>query len=203
LATLFAVLILQKVHSAQVGNLFLERYHDSYHFVLHLFLASNWGFQKGHSFNTPVWSVSVEVLLYALFFVFAIIRFNTILKLIAILISMMILVRLGQGHWFGFVAAVLAFFMGGFTYESVMAYLPHRSKCRDAFVVMLTLALWLGIISSQRVENFVLTRFQLHILVLFPLTIISLVLIEYEPFGRRLKWIGDISYSSYLPHFPL
>ena len=43
---------------------------DIYHFILQLFLASNWGFERGMSFNAPIWSVSIEVLLYAVFFVF-------------------------------------------------------------------------------------------------------------------------------------
>ena len=34
---------------------------DAYHFVLQLFLASDWGFEAGHSFNFPIWSVSMEI----------------------------------------------------------------------------------------------------------------------------------------------
>ena len=41
--------------------------------------------------------------------------------------------------------------------------------------------------------------------VLFPLTIMSLALIETKlgTFGKRFSFVGDISYSSYLLHFPL
>ena len=35
-----------------------------------LFLASNWLPSSGFSFNFPVWSVSIEVLLYGVFFVY-------------------------------------------------------------------------------------------------------------------------------------
>jgi peptidoglycan/LPS O-acetylase OafA/YrhL len=43
------------------------------------------------------------------------------------------------------------------------------------------------------------------ILVLFPLTILSLALIETRrgSLGKRLSFLGDVSYSSYLIHFPL
>ena len=41
--------------------------------------------------------------------------------------------------------------------------------------------------------------------VLFPMTILSLALMETKrgTLGKRLSFLGDISYSSYLLHFPL
>jgi peptidoglycan/LPS O-acetylase OafA/YrhL len=43
------------------------------------------------------------------------------------------------------------------------------------------------------------------VIALFPMTIMSLALIETKrgTLGKRLSFIGDISYSSYLLHFPL
>ena len=42
-------------------------------------------------------------------------------------------------------------------------------------------------------------------LLLFSLTILALVLLEYRvgPIGQSLSFLGDISYLSYLLHFPL
>lgn len=42
---------------------------DLYYFVLQLFVASDWGLQAGDSFNGPIWSISVELLVYVIFFV--------------------------------------------------------------------------------------------------------------------------------------
>jgi peptidoglycan/LPS O-acetylase OafA/YrhL len=45
------------------GSFFVYPNNDLYHFLLQLVFASNWGFERGNSFNGPVWSVSVEVFL--------------------------------------------------------------------------------------------------------------------------------------------
>jgi peptidoglycan/LPS O-acetylase OafA/YrhL len=58
------------------GSFFVYPNNDLYHFLLQLVFASNWGFEQGNSFNGPVWSVSVEVFLYALFFVVCALRRN-------------------------------------------------------------------------------------------------------------------------------
>jgi peptidoglycan/LPS O-acetylase OafA/YrhL len=44
-------------------------YNDFYHFFLNIFLISFWGIEKGFSFNTPIWSVSIEILAYIIFFI--------------------------------------------------------------------------------------------------------------------------------------
>lgn len=69
--TLILVAALQIIYFQIHGAFFVFQFNDLYHFVLQLFLASQWGLQRGASFNDPVWSLSVEVLLYAMFFIVA------------------------------------------------------------------------------------------------------------------------------------
>jgi len=45
-------------------------FNDLWHFFLNVFMAAHWGFQKGYSFNAPFWSISVELLVYGMFFGF-------------------------------------------------------------------------------------------------------------------------------------
>ena len=68
LLTLLWVAALHILFANVANTYFVYPYNDAYHFFLNLALASSWGLEKGYSFNGPVWSVSVEVLLYALFF---------------------------------------------------------------------------------------------------------------------------------------
>lgn len=68
-ATLLLVLGLQLAFLARHGQFFVYPYNDLRHFVLNLLFISGWGLQKGDSFNAPIWSVSVELIVYIAFFV--------------------------------------------------------------------------------------------------------------------------------------
>src|SRR5690606_2751289 len=67
----FATLLLVAGLQALSFHLQLEfqiyPYNDLYHFVLNLFFVSHWGLEAGDSFHAPIWSVSVEVFIYILF----------------------------------------------------------------------------------------------------------------------------------------
>jgi peptidoglycan/LPS O-acetylase OafA/YrhL len=69
LLTLFVVAGLQFWRLWWLGNFQIFQFNDLYHFILNLFFASSWGFERGLSFNGPIWSVSVEVAIYAVFWV--------------------------------------------------------------------------------------------------------------------------------------
>jgi peptidoglycan/LPS O-acetylase OafA/YrhL len=71
--TLIIILCLQ-IYSFDHYDFFLiHQFNDLYHFILNLFFISGWGFQIGPSFNGPIWSVSVEIIIYLVFF-FCILR---------------------------------------------------------------------------------------------------------------------------------
>jgi peptidoglycan/LPS O-acetylase OafA/YrhL len=66
--TLLLVLALQAIYFSQKDYFFVYQDNDVLHFIYQLFFASNWGFEKGASFNGPIWSISVEVLIFCFFF---------------------------------------------------------------------------------------------------------------------------------------
>jgi peptidoglycan/LPS O-acetylase OafA/YrhL len=69
-ATLLAIAAGQLWFMRSTGSYFVYPENDAEHFLLNLFFVSSWGFERGYSFNGPVWSVSVEMLLYLVFFAY-------------------------------------------------------------------------------------------------------------------------------------
>lgn len=223
--TLVAVLAGQLAYRALAGTYFVYPFNDAYHFVLNLLFASSWKFEHGYSFNAPIWSVSVEVFLYALFFALCrLIPVRAGLLLLLSVVGFVLLLPLyapiGRG--------VGSFFLGGCVFLAY-ARVVREDRVHDfgKWIPWLTAALWMAWIAAVRLEwsaqagsadalrlllraqpvlgliQEVLNRFP--VVVLFPLTILSLVLLETRrrTFGRRLAFLGDISYSSYLLQFPL
>lgn len=196
LLTFVMVAVLQQVYSHYTGHPFVYPFNDLYHAVLNLLLAPAWGLEKGWSFNAPAWSISVEVLLYAAFFV--LLRYSRYPVWISVgLIALAVYVfpvpyKVPLG--------VLSFFCGGLAYRG-LTWLLENVPVRVVGVVLglgCAVAWW----ASGRVETYPLIyRFVL----LFPLTIMALVAWHrcLEPLARHLAWLGDISYAAYLLHFPL
>ena len=69
LLTLLVVAALQFGRLWWLGNFQIFQFNDIYHFVLNLLFISSWGLERGPSFNGPIWSVSVEVAIYAVFWI--------------------------------------------------------------------------------------------------------------------------------------
>ena len=82
--TLLLVAILQPIYFDLNGCFFVYQENDLRHFLLQIFMASNWGFQNGHSFDGPSWSISIEVLVYVGFFLMLLVTRSWLLNLAVI-----------------------------------------------------------------------------------------------------------------------
>ena len=68
-ATLIAVAIMQYFFQRATGHFFIYQINDLQHFLSGLLMAQQWlPLSIDQTFNGPAWSVSIEVLLYAIFF---------------------------------------------------------------------------------------------------------------------------------------
>lgn len=224
-ATLLAVALWQLARKEMTGEFFVYPFNDSYHFLLNLLFASSWGLERGNAFNGPIWSVSVEVLLYAMFFAYCRVFPRRLWILLVIsAVGFLLVTRIydqvgrGIGAFFSGGCAYLVYeriVMGGDRWK-VTRWLPCVSACAWlATFITAKHGLNLDFLSLHsdpyvwRVAPYVLWGAEKVVFhwpaILFPLTILPLALIEHENglLGKGFAWLGDISYSSYLLHFPL
>ena len=197
ITTLVLVAILQPLYFHLNGYFFVYQMNDLRHFLLQLLMASNWSEASGYSFNAPIWSISVEVLVYVVFFVM--LRFvsrSPWLNLVIILAAC-----LGKGQ----IACCLSFFyIGGLAAMArrAISALAYRSAVEGiAWFAVVTLGLsgWVAAASY---------RFVVPDLAILAYTPLLLFCISGD-FGVKpvvQRWIeaaGNLTYSSYLLHFPL
>ena len=200
LATLVLVAVLQWIYWEKCGTFWIVELNNVKHFVLNLFFASNWGLQDGESFNAPIWSVSLEVLAYAVFF--ALTRFlgaNAIVTL-----GVMIACVLFQ-HLAGFEPVLLRclfyFYLGGL---SCLAYRQVNGRLKAG-------RRYLGLIPAGGLLLWAIIEFRTGgnldwLLNLgFPAAMAFLALVS-DLLGTRvasgLDFLGNLTYASYLIHFP-
>lgn len=193
--TLCLVALLQGVSWTWLEKFQIYALNDVYHFFLNLFLASHWGFEKGFSFNGPIWSISVEVLAYLVFFVYLTRWGVSFLGACAALALALIIYKLLPGP----IAACIAFFfLGGFV-QQFAELVRKRGRwvnvaCATLASCGLVAALALGYIAPAQAPW-----------ALFPVLVWTAAALDQTRLsaGRVGLALGKISYSSYLIHIPI
>ena len=218
--TLLAATAMQFAFQSRAGNFFIFDANDWQHFVKSIFLVQNWlPPDEMQSFNGPAWAVSIEVLLYVLFF--GAVRLGLRGPAGAVALAMIGAIVF---FWEGQIGrGIMGFFWGGATFYAVRALVSHpRARTIAAFVIVAAITAWavcvievyLGPIQALFAMSPFAKFFSAHeypiflqsyILVVVPLTLAALALHEQLFGGRyaRLNFLGDISYSTYLIHFPM
>lgn len=199
LVMLLAVALLQFVYIRLTGYFFVYQDNDLRHFLLQLMMASNWGLQNNNSFDGPIWSVSVEVLVYVVFFVLLRFVSASALVSVAMVAACAIAHQLGvQNH---IVDCLAFFYLGG-----LAAILKRRivgpkvaGVATGAAAVLAAVIVTAGLAPSVNVSAFA------FLLTVTPVVIFSVSGPMPMPASaqRLVEDAGNMTYAIYLLHFPI
>lgn len=199
-ATLIFVLIFQAIFLELNGNLIIYPFFDLKHFLLNLGFISYWGFEDGHSFNGPNWSVSLEILAYCIFFVFAVLKLNKLWQVIIVLLLTYPLSLINESA----ANVIFGFFVGGGTFL-IFDSLEQQFSYYRKHIIFLVLIVVIGAKFFIYDLQWQAAKEIYVVAILSPGIILILALLQrlYINLGREISKIGDLSYGIYLTHFPL
>jgi peptidoglycan/LPS O-acetylase OafA/YrhL len=196
LATLIAVAILQSLYFRAHGCFFVYQNNDIRHFLLQLFMAGKWGFERGDSFDGPVWSISVEVLVYVVFFLM--LRFVTRSPLLNVVIVVACLNFSGQ------IFSCLAFFYAGglaaMARRAITAVAARAALERIGWSVAALVPVAIAAFGLQ--EQLVAWLFLLTYTPVLLFCLSGEIMLPAKVQGL-VEAAGNMTYSSYLLHFPV
>ena len=202
IVTLLIVAALQPLHVALTGDSFVYQGNSLPNFLAQLGMATHWGASVPYSFNGPIWSVSAEIFVYALFFLL-VRRFGPSWALIGGAVGVSL-----AAQFAGAISPALVctgyFFAGGAAAKLFLRSAEQGTAARDRQVAGMVLAAvlgstwWTGQLADPNVLPFIL-------LVAMP----PLLLVAAQDWRALERWqapiqaAGNLTYSSYLLHFPL
>lgn len=195
--TLCIVAVLQFVSWQWFGQFQIYPFNDLWHFSLNVFMASHWGFQDGYSFNAPIWSISVELLVYGMFYGF--LRAVGVRFLTSVLWLGWSLVFYMNSPGPVFECAAL-FALGGVV-NQLHAWLTGRSMVRLSMIGAVSLFV-LAMVSVKFGEITLPVGVKWAI---FPALIWLAAALDAKGWssGAVGLALGNITYSSYLLHVPM
>lgn len=213
-ATLILTVVLQVFLFLLFDRFVLYRENlDQWHFLANLLFIQNWGFIPSLSvvpFNPPSWSLSIEALLYIGFFVLLRYVPVNIFGLVAIAAAGLWLVHaginmpLGRGLWCFFIGGALAWF---YTHRRQVE--RWKPGLYGAAALLLALLIFIPRSENGAPAGPLTTNIETGSYALYTgfFAVLVCCLAFLDGALRRVtapfSFLGDISYSTYLLHYPL
>lgn len=197
LLTLLCVATLQLASERMLGHPSIYANNDAAHFVDQLFLTSGWGAEARFSFNGPIWTVSVELLVYALFWL-ALPRLFVAGLVVPMLLAVVSLALSRFGPFAHILQGGFFFFAGCALYPVVLAC--HARRWAKLVVTGVPIAAAAMLLAWRHAVGPGSALLCMGLL-------LGAAFVEgrrLSPAVRRVtRWLGDNTYGTYLWHVPV
>ena len=203
-ATLLIVTLFQIINYKSIGSYQIFQTNDFYHFFLHIFFISGWGFENNYAFNGPIWSVSIELVIYFFFF-FSIIYLNKYKVKFTLLIYLIFLILDKSGFfnyeggsarlWHLSIGLNLLLDCGRLFFSGIFIFYLYEIIKNKLYLILTSLLL----IFLSCIGNFKIFLFFPSILLLF----VALEIFIHDKFKNIFEFLGNLTYALYLLHIPV
>ena len=195
--TLFLIIIIQFLFFNIFGSNQLYTLNNFYHFLLNIFLLLGIGFEEGRSFNSPVWTVALEIYVYFIFFfLITLIKKHQILLVVLVYLLIIVLDKT-KATELDFIRRYinLAFFLdfARLFFSGVLIFLIEK-KFKDSKYLYIGTASLLIITSIGKFYFFIFIPVLVMLFVLLDKIIIS------NQTRKIFVILGNLTYSMYLLH---
>jgi peptidoglycan/LPS O-acetylase OafA/YrhL len=201
--TLFTVAIMQYVYVSNHKTPFIYEYNDVYHFVMQLGMASNWLGSQPYTFNGPIWSISAEVVVYSFFFlaIYFIRPTFSSTTLLCVSITSLSLLIFRYGGQQPIIYCIYFFFSGGIIYN-LLGFISNK-WIKPIFIASIIVLVTILILIGK--SHHITMPYTMTISIISTCVIIIFILIEdvVNIDLSRISYVGNLTYSSYLIHFPI
>jgi peptidoglycan/LPS O-acetylase OafA/YrhL len=202
LVTLLVVALLQFVYFSKNSTPFVY-VADWSHFFPHLLMASNWLPNLPDSFNGPVWSVSIEVLAYLAFFL--VVRFfrPSLLQCVIGAVLARGAVYLGDAT-FGWPGATVFHCLQFFFSGGIIHFLTRKKTERSLLLLCCIFSFVALAVAGARLHGLIEVNTDTILAASFAIVgAFHSIPERFIPFRAAIASVGNLTYSSYMVHFPI
>jgi len=171
-----------------IKNSFYNGLNDLPNFLLQLTFLSGWFESSKISYNFPVWSVSIEIIIY--FFFFITLKLIKKYKILFNVLILLFFIYLDKANYNLFFIDCGRYFFGG-----VLVFLLYEKIKNIRYTIVLSVFLFI----LSLIGNF---KYQLFFSSVLLFSLILDKCIEYN-FSKKFSFFGNLTYASYLLHVPI
>ncbi|SHN82120.1 acyltransferase family protein [Bradyrhizobium erythrophlei] len=199
--TLLVVALLQAAYFNSHGCFFVYQSNDVWHFLAQLFLASEWNGKEDLNFNGPIWSISVEVLVYLWFFLMLRVTRSWWLNAVIVLVCLNAVL---EGFGSQLLLCLAFFYIGGLA--AIARRAVGTSRHHNAIETSAVLAAVVSPLAVVVALGDRLGALEFPLLLAYtPILLFCLSRDVAVPHWAQatIEAAGNMTYSSYLLHFPI